>query len=111
MVKPVAQECPVARTAAIIGGRWTILILRDLLLHGPRRFQDFQNSLKGMAPNTLSDRLKTLEAYGIVERQFYEQHPPRAEYVLTEKGGELGAIVKAMYAWGVKHGDIKGEIS
>ena len=82
---------------------WTVLILRDLLLHGPRRFQDFQDSLKGMAPNTLSDRLKTLETHGIVERQFYEQHPPRAEYVLTEKGRELGAIVRAMRDWGEKY--------
>jgi DNA-binding HxlR family transcriptional regulator len=105
MVQSLDQECPVARTVAVIGGRWTVLILRDLLLQGPRRFQDFQDSLKGMAPNTLSDRLKTLEAHGIVERQFYEQHPPRAEYVLTEKGRELGAIVRAMRDWGVKHGD------
>ena len=103
MAKPGDQACPVERTVAVIGGRWTVLILRDLLLHGPRRFQDFQDSLKGMAPNTLSDRLKTLETHGIVERQFYEQHPPRAEYVLTEKGRELGAIVRAMRDWGEKY--------
>ena len=103
MAKPGDQACPVERTVAVIGGRWTVLILRDLLLHGPRRFQDFQDSLKGMAPNTLSDRLKTLEAHGIVERQFYEQHPPRAEYMLTEKGRELGAIVMAMRDWGEKY--------
>ena len=64
-----------------------------------------------MAPNTLSDRLKTLEAHGIVERRFYEQHPPRAEYLLTNKGRELGAIVKAMRDWGEKHGDREGENS
>ncbi|MHA1109033.1 MAG: winged helix-turn-helix transcriptional regulator [Alphaproteobacteria bacterium] len=100
MIEPGDQSCPVERTVAVIGGRWTVLILRDLLLRGPRRFQDFQDSLKGMAPNTLSDRLKTLETHGIVERQFYEQHPPRAEYMLTEKGRELGAIVGAMRDWG-----------
>lgn len=103
MIEPGDQACPVERTVAVIGGRWTVLILRDLLLRGPRRFQDFQDSLKGMAPNTLSDRLKTLETHGIVERQFYEQHPPRAEYMLTEKGRELGAIVRAMRDWGEKY--------
>ena len=54
-------ECPVARTLDIIGERWTILILRDLLLSGPRKFQDFEASLKGISPNTLSARLKRLE--------------------------------------------------
>ena len=105
MVKSDDQECPVARAVAVIGGRWTVLILRDLLIHGPRRFQDFQDSLNGMAPNTLSNRLKTLENHGIVERRFYEQHPPRAEYVLTEKGRDLGAIIRAIRDWGVKYGD------
>jgi DNA-binding HxlR family transcriptional regulator len=105
MVKPTGQECPVARTLSIIGGRWTILILRDLLLKGACRFHDFQESLKGIAPNTLSDRLKTLEAHGIVERNFYEQHPPRAEYALTPKGRELGAVVRALYDWGRKYGE------
>ena len=56
------ESCPVARTLDAIGERWTMLILRDLFLHGPRRFQDFQESLGGLAPNTLSARLKDLEA-------------------------------------------------
>ncbi|MGE0698939.1 MAG: winged helix-turn-helix transcriptional regulator [Hyphomicrobiaceae bacterium] len=97
-------SCPVARAARIIGSRWTALILRDLLLRKSCRYQDFIASLAGIPPNTLSDRLKMLEANGIVERRLYEEHPPRAEYVLTTKGRDLGAIVRAMRDWGRKHG-------
>ena len=100
MPKRAPLECPVARTLDAIGARWTPLILRDLLLHGARRFQDLQDSLEGIAPTTLSDRLKTLERHGIVERRFYMQHPPRAEYVLTRKGLDLGPVVRAMRDWG-----------
>src|SRR5215472_14239637 len=71
------EDCPVARTLDLIGERWTILILRDLFLKGPRRFQDFQASLAGVAPNTLSARLKTLERRGIIGRELYSEHPPR----------------------------------
>ncbi len=87
----------------MIGTRWTALILRDLFLHGPRRYQDFQNSLGGISPNTLSERLKALEAAGILARRFYQQHPPRAEYLLTEKGHELRPVLEAMRDWGKKH--------
>jgi DNA-binding HxlR family transcriptional regulator len=97
------MRCPVARTLEIIGDSWTILILRDLALEGSRRFQDLERSLGGISPNTLSARLKRLEEHGIIERRFYEQHPPRAEYLLTEKGQELRAVVKAMKEWGRKH--------
>jgi DNA-binding HxlR family transcriptional regulator len=93
----------VARTLDVIGERWTILLLRDLLLHGPRRFQDFQESLTGVAPNTLSARLKELEARGIITRDVYSEHPPRLEYRLTEKGKSLGPVVKAMREWGRRH--------
>ena len=68
MGKSYDQNCPVARTIEIIGERWTVLILRDLLLRGPNRFQDFLASLRGIGPTTLSARLKSLEAAGIVER-------------------------------------------
>lgn len=97
------HECPVARTLDLIGERWTILLLRDLLLQGPRRFQDFQESLPGVAPNTLSARLKSLEDHGLVRRQLYNDRPPRLEYVLTDKGKSLGPVVKALRDWGVKH--------
>lgn len=97
------NECPVARTLDLIGERWTILLLRDLLLQGPRRFQDFQTSLPGIAPNTLSARLKSLEDHGLVRRQLYKERPPRLEYVLTDKGKSLGPILKVMRDWGTKH--------
>ena len=96
-------NCPVARTLDIIGERWTVLLLRDLLLHGPRRFQDFQESLAGVAPNTLSARLKAMEAHGLIERQKYSEHPVRLEYRLTDKGKSLGPIVKALRDWGQRH--------
>ena len=97
------MHCPVARTLDIIGERWTILILRDLLLDGSRKFQEFDHSLAGIGPNTLSTRLKRLEESGIVERHFYEQHPPRAEYVLTAKGRALGPVLKSLLDWGRSH--------
>jgi DNA-binding HxlR family transcriptional regulator len=100
---PYDMRCPIARTLDIVGERWTILILRDLVVSGPRKFQDFERSLAGISPNTLSTRLKRLEEAGIVERRFYEQHPPRAEYVLTEKGNELRPVLKALLDWGKRH--------
>jgi DNA-binding HxlR family transcriptional regulator len=97
------NDCPVARTLDLIGERWTILLLRDLLLRGPRRFRDFQDSLPGVAPNTLSARLKSLEDNGLVQRRLYTDRPPRLEYLLTEKGNSLGPVVKALREWGAKH--------
>ena len=101
--KPAPAEGPVAYTLSVIGSSWTCLILRDLLQHGARRFQDLQDSLDGIAPTTLSERLRTLEQHGVVERRFYSMSPPRAEYVLTAKGRDLGPIVAAMRTWGRKH--------
>jgi len=97
------RYCPVARTLDVIGDRWTILILRDLIVDGPRKFMDFQSSLARISPTTLSDRLKSLEEHGIIERRFYEDHPPRAEYLLTSKGEDLRPILRAMRLWGDKH--------
>ncbi len=97
------DDCPVARTLDLIGERWTILLMRDLLLHGPRRFQQFQDSLPGVAPNTLSARLKAMEDSGLVQRVLYNERPPRLEYVLTDLGKSLGPVVKAMRDWGSKH--------
>lgn len=94
------QFCPVTRALDVVGDRWTLLILRDLLLNGTRRFQDFEDSLAGIAPTTLSERLKSLEAAGIVARRLYSEHPPRMEYVLTDKGRRLGPVLKALRDWG-----------
>ena len=105
MARSYGQKgCPVARTLEAIGERWTILILRDLFLKGPRRFQDFQESLGGVAPNTLSARLKDLETNGLIARRLYSEHPPRLEYHLTEKGRTLGPVMKALREWGTRQG-------
>ncbi len=90
------NNCPVARVLDIVGERWTLLILRDLFLHKTRRFQDFQESLSGIAPNTLSERLKSLEKHDIIARRPYAEHPPRLEYYLTDKGKTLGPVVKML---------------
>jgi DNA-binding HxlR family transcriptional regulator len=82
-----------------------MLILRDLLLDGPCKFQDLQDSLDGVSPNTLSERLKRLMQSGIVERRLYAEHPPRAEYLLTGKGRELRPVLRALREWGETHTD------
>ncbi len=105
MTEKELTKCPVACTLDVIGARWTPLILRDFIRHGPRRFQDLQDSLTEIAPTTLSARLKTLEKFGIIERRFYSQHPPRAEYILTEKGKDMKPIIFAMRKWGEKYGE------
>jgi DNA-binding HxlR family transcriptional regulator len=97
------RYCPIVRTLDIVGDRWSILILRDLILEGPRKFSDLEQSLSGISPNTLSSRLKTLEQHGIVERRFYDQHPPRAEYVVTSRGRELRPILKTLRDWGQQY--------
>ena len=94
--------CPVATALDVIGEKWTLLILRDLTRNPSRRFQDLMDSLEGCAPNTLSARLASLEEQGLIERRLYEQHPPRMEYVLTDKGRELRPVLKALKAWGEK---------
>jgi DNA-binding HxlR family transcriptional regulator len=96
------QACPVAKSLEVVGDRWTLLVVRDLL-SGPRRFQDFLQTLPGIAPNILSARLKLMEEHGLIVREFYTDHPPRAQYVLSEKGRELGMVVGALAAWGGRH--------
>lgn len=91
--------CPVARTANLIGHRWTPLILRDLS-DGSRRFGELQRSLVGISPKTLSERLKRLEESGVVARSSYPEVPPRVEYALTVKGHALLPIIEAMRGYG-----------
>lgn len=96
------QTIPVERALEIVGKRWTLLILQNLL-RGYRRFGEIKASIDGIASNILANRLKLLERHGVVERHFYSQHPPRAEYRLTRKGHELGVVAGALTAWGAKH--------
>jgi DNA-binding HxlR family transcriptional regulator len=103
MATGYAQECPIARALGVIGEKWSLLVLRDLLRKGPLRFQELEAGLEGVAPNTLSARLKTLESKGVIAARLYEHHPPRFEYFLTDKGRALGPVLEALYRWGERY--------
>ena len=96
---PATFGCPVARTAQLIGNKWTPLIVRDLAT-GHRRFSELERSLHGISPKTLSERLKRLEEADVVERQCFAEVPPRVEYSLTEKGFALLPVIDQMRAFG-----------
>jgi DNA-binding HxlR family transcriptional regulator len=96
---PTSFGCPVARTAQLIGNKWTPLIVRDLAV-GQRRFSELERSLIGISPKTLSERLKRLEEADVVERQCFAEVPPRVEYSLTEKGFALLPVIEQMRCFG-----------
>ena len=91
--------CPVARAVGVLDGKWTMLIIRDLL-GGVRRFTELRRSLAGISPKTLTDRLRELEDKGLVIRTIYAEIPPRVEYRLTETGQQLRPVVDALAVWG-----------
>jgi DNA-binding HxlR family transcriptional regulator len=93
------DTCPVCRTADIVCGKWTLLLIRDLA-EGRTRFCELERSLAGISPRTLSLRLRALEEEGIVERHTYPEVPPRVDYALTEKGRALLPIIEDMRAYG-----------
>lgn len=95
------MQCPVARSLERVGEWWNILILRDAF-HGLRRFDEFQKSLD-IAPNMLTRRLTALVDSGMLERRRYSEHPPRHEYVLTERGRDFRPVMLALVAYGNKH--------
>ncbi|MGW5655284.1 winged helix-turn-helix transcriptional regulator [Streptomyces humi] len=90
--------CSIARTVDLLGDHWTPLVVREAF-YGIRRFDEFQQEL-GIARNTLTDRLHRLVDEGVLEKRQYEAEPPRYDYVLTEKGRDLFAVLAAMSAWG-----------
>ena len=91
--------CPVARTAEIIGNKWTPLIVRDLA-GGQKRFSELERSLRGISPKTLSERLKRLEEAQVIDRRCFAEVPPRVEYTLTPKGYALLPVIDSMRAFG-----------
>jgi DNA-binding HxlR family transcriptional regulator len=93
------ESCPVCRTAEIICGKWTLLLVRDLA-EGRTRFCELERSLQGISPRTLSLRLRALEEEAIVERHTYPEVPPRVEYSLTDKGRALLPIIDDMRSYG-----------
>src|SRR6266478_9229654 len=92
-------SCPVCRTADVVCGKWTLLLVRELS-EGTSRFCELERSLAGISPRTLSLRLRALEEEGIVERHTFPEVPPRVEYALTEKGKALLPIIANMRAYG-----------
>lgn len=97
--KSYNHPCTIARTLDVLGDRWTLLILRDLMA-GLNRYSDILGSCGGMSPNVLSDRLKRLEADGLVHREYHRELPPRVEYTLTPKGWDVRPVLLSLIEWG-----------
>lgn len=95
-------SCPIERTFAIIGSKWTVLILRELS-SGTKRFGQLRDSLRGISPKTLTQRLRELEKDGIVHKTSYPEIPPRVEYRLTTRGESLRTILTALARWGAEN--------
>ena len=93
------SACPVACTLDLLGDKWTLLVIRDLLL-GKQTFKEFQASPEKIPSNILAERLKRLEHEAVVQRELYQERPPRYSYHLTAKGKDLAPVLKAMIAWG-----------
>ncbi len=110
MVRNYDQPCPIAKALELLGERWTILIVRDLM-RGMSKFSELSQSVPGITASVLASRLKLLEGEGVVESKLYQDHPPRAAYHLTKKGKELGKIVGALYMWGHKHYDVGAKMT
>jgi DNA-binding HxlR family transcriptional regulator len=94
-----AGECSVAAASEIVGSKWTVLIVHDLS-EGPRRFTELEHACAGISPRTLAERLRWLEAEGIVVRRSYAESPPRVEYELTGKGAALQPVIDEMRKFG-----------
>ena len=92
-------ECPVATTVQLIGNKWKLLIIRNLMSK-PQRFTEFVQTIPGISKKVLTDNLRSLEEDGLVNREVFAEVPPRVEYSLSETGKTLKPILDAMYSWG-----------
>lgn len=99
LTKDELPACPVATTVQMIGSKWKLLILRNLLQR-TYRFNELQKSLEGISQKVLTDSLRSMEADGIIKRTIYPEIPPRVEYSLSELGETMRPIIKAMEEWG-----------
>lgn len=97
------SDCPIANALDLLGDKWTLLVVRDLLFGGKRRFGEFLASPEGIPTNILTERLRRLEDHGIVVKVPYPSRPQRYEYRLTTKGTDLLPILSAMSAWANRH--------
>lgn len=102
MSRTFRSGCPIASTLDMVGDRWSLLILRDLLC-GKARFSQFLDSPERITPSVLTDRLTFLEADGLIEKQVYCERPRRYEFRVTSKGEALLPVLQAMCAWGHAH--------
>jgi DNA-binding HxlR family transcriptional regulator len=102
---PIARRspCPIAGALDLIGDKWTLLVLRDLLFYDKHRFADFLGSPEGISTNILAERLARLEESGLVERRRYQTSPPRNEYFLTARGHDLLPVLQELIRWGKQH--------
>ena len=100
---PLRSLCPIAGALDLLGDRWTLLVLRDLLFYRKRRFADFLASPEGISTNILAERLERLERGGLVERRRYQARPPRDEYQPTASGRELVPVLRGLVRWGKRH--------
>lgn len=100
--KEELPECPVATTVAIIGSKWKLLIMRNLLAR-PWRFNELKKDLEGISQKVLTDSLRSMEDDGIITRTVYPEVPPRVEYALSELGESMRPILDAMCEWGTEY--------
>lgn len=98
--KEELPACPVATTVGLIGNKWKLLILRNLLA-GKQRFGELRKTIPGISQKVLTDNLRSMEEDGILTRMIYPEVPPRVEYSLTELGNSMRPILKAMESWGL----------
>lgn len=99
LTKEELPECPVATTVSLIGSKWKLLIIRNLLQR-PRRFNELKKDLAGISQKVLTDSLRSMEEDGLITRTVYPEVPPRVEYALSELGESLKPILDSMVAWG-----------
>jgi DNA-binding HxlR family transcriptional regulator len=99
-------ECPVATTVSLIGNKWKLLIIRNLLVR-PWRFNELQKNLEGISQKVLTDSLRSMENDGIIVRTVYQEVPPRVEYSLSELGESMRPILESMQAWGTNYKQMK----
>jgi DNA-binding HxlR family transcriptional regulator len=97
------SNCPISSTLDLLGDKWTLLVVRDLLFLRKRRFGEFLESPERIPTNILSDRLRRLEEHGVVEKRLYSPHPQRYEYHLTARGADLFPVLRAMAEWGLRN--------
>ena len=105
LTKDELPICPVATTVQIIGSKWKLLILRNLMQR-PWRFNELKKDLAGISQKVLTDSLRSMEADGIIDRTVYAEVPPRVEYALSEIGETLRPVIDAMAEWGGKYKDL-----